>query len=79
MRKEDYMRLPKERLAELLEERDNMSHTPTFPPIQITPPNPPCYAPDGTCMNPQQDCIGCPKLWSTGGSWATDMTFKGEK
>ena len=63
--KEDYMRLPKERLAELLVERDNES-------IQLIPsPSPFPPSPrqnwwcDGTvCTNPQMDCINCPRKTS---------------
>ena len=63
--KEDYMRLPKERLAELIVEMD--SH-PIMPPIwpDKPPQFPPCYAPDGICTNPQMDCINCPKRGSSG-------------
>lgn len=30
---------------------------------RVYPPtyNPPCYAPNGICTNPQMDCINCPK------------------
>ena len=70
MKKEDYMKLSKERLAELLEERDN---TPTYIPYypQIAQPTKPCWAPDGVCTNPFRDCIGCPKTWDTGGVFTT--------
>lgn len=34
--------------------------------------NPPCYAPDGICTNPQMDCINCPKR-GTGGTWSTNI------
>lgn len=54
MTKEDYMKLPKERLAELLAEKDN---EPKF--IPYTPPALPCYG--GICTNPFHDCIGCPQ------------------
>ena len=58
--KEDYMKLPKERLAELLVEKDSQL------PI-IEPPFSgkiiPCYAPDGICTNPHRDCINCPKTY----------------
>lgn len=66
MTKEDYMRLPKERLAELLAERDNE-------PQRLVFPNPnngynvPCYAPNGVCANPFHDCIDCPKMFGGGG------------
>ena len=63
--KEDYMRLPKERLAELLVERDNEILTPiTLPKI---PSNPSLFECDGIhCINPQMDCINCPRR-TTGG------------
>ena len=38
-----------------------------YPPTYVTPP---CYAPDGICMNPHGDCINCPKR-GTGGVWST--------
>lgn len=58
--KEDYMRLPKERLAELLVERDNKIPAPiTLPKI---PSNPSLFGCDGIhCVNPQMDCINCPR------------------
>lgn len=39
---------------------------------RVYPPtyNPPCYAPNGICTNPQMDCISCPKR-SAGGTWST--------
>lgn len=55
MTREDYMKLPKKRLAELLVERDlPVTHVPF---IQTLP----CYTPDGICTNPLRDCINCPK------------------
>lgn len=41
---------------------------------RVYPPtyNPPCYAPDGICTNPQRDCINCPKR-GTGGTWSTNV------
>ena len=54
MTKEDYMRLPKEKLAELLVEKE----TQRFAYMQI---HPLCYEPGGTCTNPFHDCINCPK------------------
>ena len=56
--KEDYMKLPKERLAELLVERNNQL------PIIVPPFSReiiPCYAPNGICTNPHRDCINCPR------------------
>ena len=63
MTKEDYMRLPKERLAELLVERDKSVQ----PLIRIMPTDSPrlqCYEPGGTCNNPFRDCINCPKTFN---------------
>ena len=73
--KDDYMRFPKERLAELLELRDKADELIgriTPPSIVVAPYNPPCYAPDGICTNPQMDCINCPKRGLTSGHWTTD-------
>lgn len=68
--KEDYMRLSKERLAELLVERDaNEGHIlphRVFPFADPGSYKTPCYAPDGICTNPQMDCINCPRK-TTGG------------
>lgn len=58
MTKEDYMQLSKERLAELLVERDNESHI--TPPQQIQTFFPDCCGPNGVCINPHRDCINCP-------------------
>ena len=46
---------------------------------RVYPPtyNPPCYAPNGICTNPQMDCINCPKR-GTGGTWSTDILTKAE-
>lgn len=57
MTKEDYMRLPKERLAELLVEKENQR----FAYMQI---HPLCYEQGGTCTNPFRDCINCPKQFN---------------
>lgn len=59
MTKEDYMMLPKEKLAELLEERDRN--------IIALPRTYNCWEPGGTCINRFHDCINCPKTQSTGG------------
>lgn len=64
MTKEDYMRLPKERLAELLVEKE----TQRFAYMQI---HPLCYEPGGTCTNPFHDCINCPKTSHLHGGWTT--------
>lgn len=74
MTKEDYMRLPKARLAELLAEIDEQDRNKTIIPYQPVlggQYNPPCYAPDGVCINPQRDCINCPKLHYGGGYTTT--------
>jgi len=44
---------------------------------RVYPPtyNPPCYAPNGICTNPQMDCINCPKRGS-GGTWSTNTSIK---
>ena len=57
MTKEDYMRLPKERLAELLVEKE----TQRFAYMQI---HPLCYEQGGTCTNPFHDCVNCPKTFN---------------
>lgn len=58
MKKEDYMKLSKERLAELLEERDNQQNVqPTYVPTVIQ--ELPCWHKDGVCTNPHMDCINC--------------------
>jgi len=60
MKKEDYMKLSKERLAELLEERDNQQNVqPTY--VPTIPYELPCWHKDGVCTNPYRDCINCPK------------------
>ena len=64
MKKEDYMKLSKERLAELLEERDNQQNIqPAYVPtiIQTNPYELPCWHKDGVCTNPHRDCINCPR------------------
>ena len=39
-----------------------------YPPTYVTP----CYAPNGTCTNPQMDCINCPKR-GISGTWPTNI------
>lgn len=68
--KEDYMKLSKERLAELLVEKDINITTTYIPYSQVVP----CYALDGICTNPQMDCINCPKLHGGGGKYVTTTT-----
>ena len=55
MTKEDYMKLSKERLAELLAERDKYLHPNNLP----FNPRPLCGFIE-YCNNPFRDCIGCP-------------------
>ena len=81
MTKEDYMKLNRERLAELLTEKDqeisnlrDLLLRATAPPV-IQQARPMCYEPDGFCTNPQRDCINCPKTATTGG-WVTSETMK---
>ena len=65
--KKDYMRMPKERLAELLVERDEKAFMPPFwpdKPMRFIP----CYEPNGICTNPHHDCFNCPRLYSSSGT-----------
>ena len=59
--KEDYMRLKKERLAELLVERDNEPTIEFLPaPLPTMPTTPSGFGCDATiCTNPHRDCINC--------------------
>ena len=62
--KEDYMHLPKERLAELLVELNRpIIHLPDAPAIPVVPEITRwSFGCDGIhCTNPQMDCINCPK------------------
>lgn len=66
MTKEDYMKLSKERLAELLVERDRE------PAISIPyTTHPQCFEPGGVCTNPHRDCINCPGPISGTAYWST--------
>ena len=62
MTKEDYMHLPKERLAEMLVERDQAivckPNTINVPYIHV---DDTCPNTGGLCINPFHDCINCPK------------------
>lgn len=65
MNKEDYMRLPKERLAELLAEKDAEKKIPSYPPpIGVPTQDLDCFH-GGPCINPFHDCVNCPHLDST--------------
>lgn len=68
MTKEDYMRLPKERLAELLVERDLKP----IIPIYVGASHPFCYEENGVCTNPFHDCINCPRQFGSGGTYTTN-------
>ena len=84
---EDYMHLPKKRLAEMLVERDKEQQeklvtVPFNPPYPMMPPiivqgeqHPYCYEPGGTCTNPHMDCINCPRHGHTGGYWSTGTSI----
>lgn len=59
---QDYMKLSKKRLAELLVERDMHDYigsVGTFNPNEVVP----CWAEGGYCSNPYRDCINCPRKW----------------
>ena len=72
MTKEDYMKLSKEKLAELLVERDKQLLVLTSSYIPCNPMGYPC---DGThCTNPCHDCIGCPKP-NGDGNYTTTTTL----
>ena len=61
MTKEDYMHLPKERLAEMLAERD-MAVAPISIPTPVYPVHfDYCPLCGGLCTNPFHDCINCPR------------------
>ena len=63
--KQDYMRLSKERLAELLVERDKEDVI--NPILPVMPTTPSGWGCDGIhCTNPQMDCINCPRKTSGG-------------
>lgn len=70
MKKEDYMRLPKERLAELLAERD--AQPIIGPYIQPQYPRPLTCFEGGPCTNPHKDYINCPRM--DGGGYKTICT-----
>lgn len=71
MRKSDYMKLSKERLAELLEEydmREYIGGVGQFNPAGVVP----CYAEGGYCTNKHKDCINCPKDWTNESATSTE-------
>lgn len=70
MTKKDYIALSKERLAELIIQKDeelsnlrNLLLSSTTPTFSIPQQKPLCYEENGICNNPHMDCINCPKLW----------------
>ena len=69
MKKEDYMKLSKERLAELLEERDRIDYSSGN--IVFSDPRPLCGL-GGYCTNPHFDCIGCPGRYHSGIKYTTN-------
>ena len=92
LKKEDLMKLSKERLVELLletqtEQETTPNVTPYFPYYPYNPPyvsspstisTPPCWAPDGYRSNPHHDCINCPKTTCGGsGTWTTTASTDG--
>lgn len=72
MKKEDYMKLRKERLAELLAERDARDQLMRMPPLQVPAWEPSCFS-GGPCTNPHHDCINCPRQY-TGGRYTITST-----
>lgn len=69
--KDDLMRV-RERVMHLTIIDDKLDKI-IFPTTQF----PPCYAPDGICMNPYGDCINCPKK-GDGGTWTANTSIKAE-
>lgn len=61
MTKEDYMKLSKERLAELLAERD--AYPSDVIPINPHDPRPLCGF-GGYCTNKFRDCVNCPGIYT---------------
>ena len=66
--KEDYLKFSKERLAELLVEKDReLASKPSLVPYTIVQERQPlCYEPGGICTNKFHDCINCPRTNYTG-------------
>lgn len=76
LKKEDYMRLSKERLAELLVEMDSHPIEPIRIPVMPTTPS--GWLCDGIhCTNPQMDCINCPRRTTGGGTITSPNTATG--
>ena len=71
MTKEDYMHLPKERLAELLVEKETQR-------FAYMPIHPLCYEQGGTCTNPFHDCVNCPKVFGNDTGTFTTNTVRND-
>ena len=69
MKVEDYMKLPKETLAEELARRDLISSPSPLVPLTVNQLN--CFEDFSKCTNPHHDCINCPHRYSTGGTRTT--------
>ena len=77
LNKQDLMRLPKERLAELLVEMQEHPIEPERITLPIMPTIPSGWGCDGIhCTNPQMDCINCPRK-TTGGVYTAPNTATG--
>ena len=79
---DDYMKLDKERLAQLLAEKDAEEEKKVVFPWQPALGgvyNPPCYAPNGVCTNPFHDCINCPRLFGSGGTYRTSTSLQTDR
>lgn len=78
MTKEDYMKLSKERLAELLVERDLECTCDMQPQSYDTKPSydpRPLCGMGGYCTNPHRDCIGCPGCYFPGQEIITTTNY----
>ena len=79
MTKEQYMKLTKQELAELLARRDIIEEMRLGSGgVTVTPYEPPCYQ-GGPCTNPQMDCINCPRRGVTGGFSTTCSNTDGKR
>lgn len=76
MTKEDYMRLPKERLAEMLVARDN---EPTVRYIPFQSQRLKCFESGGVCTNPLIDCNDCLKRFGDDTTITTHTILKDEQ
>ena len=69
------MKLSKERLAELLAERDSNIR---IVPMSIESCHPSCYE-GGLCTNPFHDCINCPRQFSSSETYTTTTSTSTSK